>query len=165
MADAVGASSSLPIYFAPKILKNGLNRTELLLDGSLVANNPSLYAFVYASEFKKEKQIRVISIGAGATKQPTIPADEADDVNAFTWVTNLYDLIFDIEVASHAYFTKLMSEDYHRFQVMTELSLDAVDGTSLSELKELGYTIIRDNQPMLAKIIAEVCDEHYLLAK
>jgi len=142
LADAVGASSSLPIFFVPKVLVNGNNETELLIDGSLIANNPSLYAYVYASEYNNRTNIRVVSIGAGATKQPTINPNNTDDVNAFTWVTNLYDLLFDIEVASHNYFTKNIANDYHRYQVTTDLSLDDMDGDSLEELKQLGYDII-----------------------
>jgi patatin-like phospholipase/acyl hydrolase len=45
---AVAASSSTPGYFYPKRYTNGNGVEELLVDGSIISNNPSLYAFIYA---------------------------------------------------------------------------------------------------------------------
>jgi patatin-like phospholipase/acyl hydrolase len=42
---AVAASSSAPIYFDPKTYTNKLDIKETLIDGGLICNNPSLYAF------------------------------------------------------------------------------------------------------------------------
>lgn len=49
--------------------------------------------------------------------------------------------------------------------MFTDLSLDAVDGSAIEDLKKLGYTLIADNKGNFTKIIAELCDEHYLLPK
>jgi uncharacterized protein len=62
---AAGASSAAPGYFDPRIYENGYGVREVLVDGAIIANNPSMYAFIFASEFKKNKDIRVISLGTG----------------------------------------------------------------------------------------------------
>jgi len=62
---AAGATSAAPGYFDPRIYENGNGEREVLVDGGIIANNPSMYAFIFASEFKKQKNIRVISIGTG----------------------------------------------------------------------------------------------------
>jgi hypothetical protein len=53
----------------------------------------------------------------------------------FTWVMNLGNLIVDVEVQTHDYFTDFLSHSYKRFQVETELPLDAADGDSIKALK------------------------------
>jgi patatin-like phospholipase/acyl hydrolase len=60
------ATSATPIFFEPftRVVKKGRYRTtELLVDGGLIANNPSLYATVYAKEFLKRENVRTVSIG------------------------------------------------------------------------------------------------------
>ena len=60
--DAAEASAAAPIYFAPKVVGN-----QTLVDGGIIANNPSLYAYIYAIEElgKDPKNIRVLSVGTG----------------------------------------------------------------------------------------------------
>lgn len=43
--NATGASSSAPGYFTPKLNTNKFDIPEILIDGGLICNNPSLYAF------------------------------------------------------------------------------------------------------------------------
>jgi patatin-like phospholipase/acyl hydrolase len=46
LGDAIGASSSAPGFFDNKVIKHSLlSFKEHLIDGGVVANNPSLYAF------------------------------------------------------------------------------------------------------------------------
>ena len=49
MALAAEASSSSPFYFKPKSYTNKNNVTEVLVDGIVIAENPSMYAFLLAS--------------------------------------------------------------------------------------------------------------------
>jgi len=66
MSEIAMASSATPLFFEPftRIIKNGRYRyTELLVDGGLIANNPSLYATMYVKEVMKRENIRTVSIG------------------------------------------------------------------------------------------------------
>ncbi len=66
MNEIAMATSATPLFFDPftRIVKKGRYRTtELLVDGGLIANNPSLYATVYVKEFLKHDNVRTVSIG------------------------------------------------------------------------------------------------------
>ena len=155
---AAGASSAAPGYFDPRIYENGNGIREVLVDGAIIANNPSMYAFIFASEFKMQKDIRVISLGTGQTKMPKI---DPKKVNLFTWVMNLSNLIVDVEVNTHDYFTDFLSDSYKRFQVETNLPLDAADGDSIKALKDLGGKLVEKEIIPLNKMIHEMVDEKF----
>jgi patatin-like phospholipase/acyl hydrolase len=65
---AVASSSSAPIYFDPMNYTDKFDVTEYLVDGGVICNNPSLYAYLYAKYFKKHKNIRLISLGTGMSE-------------------------------------------------------------------------------------------------
>ena len=46
---AAAATSAMPGFFNPKSHVNGLNDDEMLVDGEIIASNPAMYAFVFAS--------------------------------------------------------------------------------------------------------------------
>jgi len=71
-----------------------------------------MYAFIFASEMNKKNNIRVVSIGTGQVKQPMI---DPNNVSILTWVSNLGDLIVDVEVTAHAYFTEFLAGKYQRY--------------------------------------------------
>jgi hypothetical protein len=79
----------------------------------------------------------------------------------FTWVMNLGNLIVDVEVQTHDYFTDFLSHSYKRFQVETELPLDAADGDSIKALKQLGHTLVETEKTALDKMIKEIVDERF----
>jgi hypothetical protein len=153
---AAGGSSAAPGYFDPKVFENGKGETEVLVDGGIIANNPSMYAFIFASEMNKKKNIRVVSIGTGQVKQPKI---DPNNVSILTWVSNLGDLIVDVEVTAHAYFTEFLAGKYSRFQVETELPLDAADGESIKALKDLGTTLLEQEKANIDLLIREIVEE------
>jgi patatin-like phospholipase/acyl hydrolase len=68
VGDATGASSSAPLYFDPKSLEIPYGHNETLIDGGLICNNPSLYAFIIAKYLRGHKNIRVLSLGTGENK-------------------------------------------------------------------------------------------------
>jgi patatin-like phospholipase/acyl hydrolase len=84
MSLAVEASASVPNYFKPKKYVNGYNETEVLVDGAVIADNPSMYAFLMASDMNTEKNIRVISIGNGKTPIKKLDTNGVSTVN---WIS------------------------------------------------------------------------------
>jgi patatin-like phospholipase/acyl hydrolase len=46
--EATGASSAAPTYFDPKFLVSGYGNEEVQIDGGVICNNPSLYAYQMA---------------------------------------------------------------------------------------------------------------------
>lgn len=59
---AMAASSSAPIYFDPLPHTNGFNMSETLIDGGLICNNPSLYAYQMAKHLLQKPEIRMLSL-------------------------------------------------------------------------------------------------------
>ena len=60
-----GGSGAAPFYFDPEIITNGYGYTESLVDGGIICNNPALYAYSIARNFKDKKKIRLVSLGTG----------------------------------------------------------------------------------------------------
>lgn len=62
---AVGASSAAPTYFDPLQNENGYDLDEMLIDGGVVANNPSLYAMLMARYLYDNDEVIMMSLGTG----------------------------------------------------------------------------------------------------
>lgn len=90
-----------------------------------------------------------------------MPKIDPKKVNLFTWVMNLSNLIVDVEVNTHDYFTDFLSDSYKRFQVETNLPLDAADGDSIKALKDLGGKLVEKEIIPLNKMIHEMVDEKF----
>ena len=71
IADATGASSSVPGAFKPKELRDGFYTKNYLIDGGLIANNPGLYAYFITKYLSKNKsnRIRMLSFSTGIAPQ------------------------------------------------------------------------------------------------
>lgn len=65
IGNATGASSSAPTYFNPKTLVTPYGLNETLIDGGLICNNPSLYAYTIARFLRGNQKIRILSLGTG----------------------------------------------------------------------------------------------------
>lgn len=69
--DAVGASSSAPVYFNPLQHTDNFNETSNLVDGGVISNNPALYASLLA-QMRGNNQLRVVSLGTGKSKKEMV---------------------------------------------------------------------------------------------
>lgn len=70
-------------------------------------------------------------------------------------------MIIDVEVTAHAYFTSFLAERYQRYQVQTELPLDAADGESIQALKELGWQLVNEQKHNLDLLVHELVEEKF----
>lgn len=67
MFDAAGATSAAPYYFDPKIWRTTeTDELEYLIDGGVIANNPSMWAIQTAELDGNTLPIRLVSLGTGA---------------------------------------------------------------------------------------------------
>ena len=78
VGNATGASSAAPAYFDPKVNRNGYGMNEILIDGGIICNNPSMYAYQMAYYFWGRRNIRVLSLGTGEKKFEKIDASTMD---------------------------------------------------------------------------------------
>ena len=132
----------------------------MLVDGGIIANNPSLYAFIYAAEKHKKENIRVISIGCGAKVHPKLTPGQ---VSALTWLWNLGDLLVDVEVSAHSFFTEFLvsKSNYRRYQITIDKGDDATDKESIKVLKDLGEDLVKQNKDDIKATIKQIMDEKY----
>merc|ERR1719329_162527 len=65
LREAMGGSGAAPIYFDPQTLMNKFGINEVVVDGGIICNNPSMYAYMLAKYLKGKKDLRVISLGTG----------------------------------------------------------------------------------------------------
>ena len=68
LSQALAGSASSPVAFDPLTLYNGFGIREELVDGGIICNSPSLYAYQDAVFLRnKGYNTRMLSIGTGAT--------------------------------------------------------------------------------------------------
>ena len=128
---AASASSATPFIFDPVIrytFNNKKRDEELLIDGSVIANNPALYATVYAKNDRGKDNVRVVSIGFRPT--PEKVSKNFTYMTALDWVQRLDEIILDAKVSSHNTLASLIAEDFHRFDCVTKV--EPYDSTSKS---------------------------------
>jgi uncharacterized protein len=137
-AEAIDASSAAPIYF-PTVSVGG----RWLIDGGVVANNPTLCAYAEGMKCWPGEEIRVLSVGTGKrTRQ--ISGKESRGWGATGWIVHdLLGVVMDESVVEYQAET-LLGDRYLR--VNSDLTvetgvyddLDETSATNLAALKRLG---------------------------
>lgn len=93
---AVGGSAAAPTYFDPMTYIDHYNITERLIDGGVIANNPSNYAYNIA-RLKGKSDIRLLSIGTGEKEYKGIDHVEALNKVAYALRVDDFMMVMDIE--------------------------------------------------------------------
>ena len=141
LADASQASAAAPTYFNPKVIGN-----EVLIDGGVIANDPSFLAYLRSHYLYHMDNIRVFSIGTGQAIPKNI--SDPEDVNVLTWLNNMETLLMNAEINTHEFtITKMLqAKDYHRFQYYFEeaLPMDNVGKTNLGKLEDAANEMIKN---------------------
>lgn len=132
MANATAASSSAPGYFTPKLGSNEYGLPEILIDGGLICNNPSLYAYEIASIFHKKEKVRILSLGTG--EKPFRPINGEGSWTKFDWLKNFNakdEFVMNMDVYTAHWYLKELYEvfygrpkDYLRLQTITTYSMN-----------------------------------------
>lgn len=147
--DVCRASCSAPSYFPAHVMDlNGAPNVPLI-DGGVVANNPTACAIAEAAKIgssKSSKQfglqdIVVASFGTGELVRPIGP-DQASGWGALEWAVPLIDVLFDGSADSVNYIATQLLDKNHYFRFQTQLQeayddLDNADATNLSALQRL----------------------------
>ena len=110
---AAAATSATPFIFDPVTrytFNNKQREEEFLIDGQVIANNPSLYAATYAKNKRNKEKLRLVSIGFN----PDYDKGDLKSMSALDWINRLESIIVDAEVTTNSYMTEIVAEDYVR---------------------------------------------------
>jgi uncharacterized protein len=137
--DAIDASSAAPLYF-PTVKVDG----RWLIDGGVVANNPSLCAYAEAVRCFRGERIQLLSVGTGRRTRK-ISGEASRGWGAIGWITHdLLGVVMDESVVEYQARTIMADEDYLRVNSdLDEASdvnddLDETSSSNLAALKRLG---------------------------
>lgn len=134
------ATASVPTYFpAHGMVVNGKQRA--LIDGGVVANNPTTLAIAEAlrqdSGVSQCSELLVLSVGSGARNRP-ISLRSAQEWGALEWAVPIIDVLFDANSDSVDYVARqLVGDSYFRMQTALLAGLDDIDDTSEGNLVAL----------------------------
>jgi patatin-like phospholipase/acyl hydrolase len=135
------AATAAPSYF-PAHLVTVEGRRRALIDGGVVANNPTACAIAEAVRLNDDASldgIVLLSVGTGQTTRP-ISEREATTWGALEWAIPIIDVLFDGSADSVDYIARQILGDAHYFRMQTPLvrgydDFDNVDRTNLDALR------------------------------
>jgi predicted acylesterase/phospholipase RssA len=127
IGNATAASSSAPTFFDPKVQVTKYNRTEILVDGGVICNNPAYYAYQITKSFNDvSKKVRLLSLGTGEKSFTKI---DPKSVHKYTFLKMSGEFMMNIDTyTGHWALKKIFKSDptnYIRANIVTELSMDA----------------------------------------
>lgn len=162
--DVCRATSAAPTYFPAHPLRvEGVDRA--LIDGGIVANNPTACAI--AEALRKDDRIHcpqdlvVLSVGSGERIRP-IDLRAAREWGALEWAVPIIDVLFDGSAESVDYIGRhIVGDGYFRLQTPLTVGLDDLDDVSDTNLQALealaaGYLREPATQAMLASLAARL---------
>ncbi|RNF83171.1 patatin-like phospholipase family protein [Montanilutibacter psychrotolerans] len=140
MWEVCRASSSAPTYF-PAHAMTVEGQHCALIDGGLVANNPTACAIAEAlrkdAGVDRSQDLVVLSVGTGQRNRP-IPLKQAREWGALEWAIPIIDVLFDGNTDSVDYIARqLVGDGYFRLQTELLIGLDDLDDTSATNIAAL----------------------------
>lgn len=140
------ASSSAPTYFPAHVMKLGSAKAPLV-DGGVVANNPTACAIAEAIKLRTDAKtdrgtvlddLLVVSMGTGETTRP-ITIDDATEWGPIEWAIPVIDVLFDgaADAVSYIAAQAVGKDNYERLQVKLTSAYDDMDNASATNLNAL----------------------------
>lgn len=122
------ASTAAPTYFPAHVMEVD-GRAMCLIDGGVVANNPT--ACAVAEAMRMGKAPVVLSVGTGERTAP-IPAREAREWGALEWAPHILSVFMDGGIDAQDYIARTIAgERYVRLQHELPAGLGRMDDASL----------------------------------
>lgn len=131
---ATASSSAAPTYFKPKSRVNHYGMQEYQIDGGVICNNPTLYAFKMATYLNHKKNVRILSLGTGS-----VPFDEFDrDMDKKAFISRSGEFMMNIDdhgaqgwIENYYKYNVKQPQNYVRVQCESDIPMDS---TSTSDL-------------------------------
>lgn len=141
--EACRASTAAPTYF-PAHLATVERRRRALIDGGVVANNPTACAIAEAVKLNGDDRLDdlvLLSVGTGEATRPISEA-EATSWGALEWAVPIIDVLFDGSADAVHYIATHLLRDGHYFRLQTPLVLgyDDFDNADRTNMLALQHT-------------------------
>lgn len=156
------AATAAPAYF-PAHVTTVEGRRCALIDGGVVANNPTACAIAEAVRLNDDASLDglvLVSVGTGQVTRP-IPEREATTWGALEWAIPIIDVLFDGSADSVDYIARQILGEAHYFRMQAPLlrgydDFDNVDRTNLAALRRTAedYLARDETQAMLDRVVA-----------
>jgi predicted acylesterase/phospholipase RssA len=133
---AINATSAAPLYYPTVKIEDG----SWLIDGGVVANNPSLIGYNEARNYFKTSNIKVFSIGTGINSKG-LDGKSSAEWGPIGWLRNDILGILSETQYDHETLSDLLKEDYLRINSsMKEInfSMDDYSHENLEKIKKMG---------------------------
>ncbi|MCE7031533.1 patatin-like phospholipase family protein [Lysobacter sp. GX 14042] len=164
LRDVCRASTAAPSYFPAHGMEVD-GKPCALIDGGIVANNPTACAI--AEALRRDRgvsqcgELVVLSVGTGERNQP-IPLKAAQEWGAVEWAIPIIDVLFDGNADSVDYIARqLVGKGYFRLQAELLAGLDDLDETSAAHIAALeslarDYLLKPQTQQMLRQLASMI---------
>lgn len=164
MWEVCRASTAAPTYFPahPMVVEG---RKRAMIDGGVVANNPTACAIAEAlrkdARVDSAQNLVVLSVGSGERNRP-IDLKSAQEWGALEWAIPIIDVLFDGNTDAVDYIAEhLVGDGYFRLQaeLLTGLDdLDDVSSTNIAALEAMAhsYLLQADTRKKLAALVTRL---------
>ena len=146
--DAGRATSAAPTYFPP-LIRNG----EILVDGGVVANNPSIYAYIEAKKlYPNCSKFHILSLSTGG-KIHTMSLE--DTYGLLSWVDQVNPMFSTAQKRTTDYVLQNMQDvDYIRIDDPLELGIkmDDTNPDSVKAMVEFANTVADKHADEILKV-------------
>jgi patatin-like phospholipase/acyl hydrolase len=172
LKDICRATCAAPTYFEPALISNLANGRQALIDGSVVAANPTMCAIASAHRlFPGANGLLVLSIGTGQRQDP-IPYEKARSWGLVGWARPISDVILDAVSDTVDYqAAEIVGDTYFRLQIPLnppgdmpaeeEMRLDNAHPRNIARLEAAAARLLTER----ATIIERFCDLHRALPR
>jgi hypothetical protein len=140
-----------------------------LVDGAIIAENPSMYSALFARELNPTTRtyVRVVSLGSGyrsSFKEKSFISGEFIK-QLFSGADEMIDLFNYIKAKAHSYFTRILvgNDNYYRFDIELQKgdeSYNLADGSSIPHMKTIGQALLETEKKRLKKLVELLVDEN-----
>lgn len=139
VVDVAMATSAAPVYLPPYSLGN-----QLLIDGGVVANNPSCLAFAHAKNQWPNEDVLMVSLGTGTSARP-LASLSGLGWGLGQWATSIVDCVFDgTSKATEDFFRYAHLDNHLRIQPNLDREIEGLDFVSKKAL--LGLEAVALNE-------------------
>lgn len=172
MSTVAAATSVAPFYFSPiSYYDKKTNKNRTLIDGGLVAKNPAVFAYEEAKKRHPNKEVFMLSLGAGYQEKIGYNYDKLKNWGFFKYSLPTYTFMLDgVTNTNDIYMDNLSQIDknfkYCRFQPRLDKkdgfnnAPDNTEQANFDILLGIGDRYVEAMKPELDKVVKELKAEH-----